>query len=401
MLHARLSAVLFVALYLVGCTAHSTGQGPAPSIGNAWMEIDRKLFEENVRTLQARLSGTTQLCAVMKADAYGHGIALLMPSIVALNVPCVAIASNDEARTAREQGFSGRLIRVRTATPSEVEDALPFGLEELVGSLAHARIVSDIGGKHGRTIPLHLALDSRGMSRNGLAVHTAQGQTEALEILRLPHLKLAGLMTHFPVEEREDVLRVLATFKEGAGWLIENGHLDKSKLTLHSANSFATLEVPESHLDLVRVGGALYGDTLTKYPEFKWIMQFKSRVASVNSYPAGSTVSYDRTFTLKRDSKLANIPMGYSDGYGRVLSNRGHVLIRGQRCPIVGRVTMNTFMVDVTDIPEVQPGDEVVLFGKQGASEITREQLEQLAGTILVEMYTAWGNTNPRILKPE
>ena len=123
MSHARLFVVLFVSLYLVGCTAHSTGQRPEPSIGNAWMEIDRKLFEENVRTLQARLPAATPLCAVMKADAYGHGIALLMPSIVALHVPCVAIASNDEARTAREQGFSGHLIRVRTATPAEVEAA--------------------------------------------------------------------------------------------------------------------------------------------------------------------------------------------------------------------------------------------------------------------------------------
>ncbi|HYI01326.1 alanine racemase C-terminal domain-containing protein, partial [Hyalangium sp.] len=197
------------------------------------------------------------------------------------------------------------------------------------------------------------------------------------------------------------VLRVLATFKEGAGWIIEKGHLDRSKLILHSANSFATLEVPESHLDMVRAGGALYGDTLSKYPEFKWIMEFKSRVSSVNSYPAGSSVGYDRKFTLQRDSRLANIPAGYSDGYGRVFSNRGYVLIRGKRCPVVGRVSMNTFMVDVTGSPEILPGDEVVLFGKQGAIEITREELEQLAGTILVEMYTAWGNANPRILKPE
>ncbi|HYH96908.1 alanine racemase, partial [Hyalangium sp.] len=209
MSNARTFVVLLVALSLLGCTTRST-RAPvsleevrtAPFKGNAWMEIDRTIFEDNVRTLQARLPGGTLLCAVMKADAYGHGLALLMPSLVALGVPCVAVASNDEARTTREKGFSGRLIRVRTATLEEVEDALPLEIEELVGNLEHAKRVSDLGKKHGRTLAMHLALDSRGMSRNGLAVHTAQGQADALELLRLPHLKLAGMMTHFPVEER-------------------------------------------------------------------------------------------------------------------------------------------------------------------------------------------------------
>jgi alanine racemase len=409
---ARLWLVLLVApLYLSSCRTASvlpSSDGSAtldaaglPQLtGNAWLEIDLEAFESNVRTLQGRLAGKSAICAVLKADAYGHGLHLLLPSLIKLGVPCVGITSNDEARLVRAKGFRGRLIRLRSATQDELEDGLRYELEELAGNLEYARHISDLGGKHSRTVPVHLALDAGGMSRNGVSLATEQGRRDALELLRLPHLRLVGIMTHFPVEEREDVLRVLATFKEQAAWVIEQGKLDRTKLTLHCANSFATLEVPESYLDMVRAGGVLYGDTVPKYTEYKRVLQFKSRVATVNSYPAGSTVGYDRTFVLQRDSKLANIPAGYSDGYRRVFSNKSHVLIRGQRYPIAGRVSMNTFMVDVTDNPSVQLDDEVVLFGKQGAEEITQAELEEQAGTILADLYTVWGSSNPRILKP-
>ena len=119
-----------------------------------------------------------------------------------------------------------------------------------------------------------------------------------------------------------------------------------------------------------------------------------------NPYPVGNTVAYDRTYTLKRDSRLANIPIGYSDGYRRVFSNKGQVLIRGHRCPVVGRVTMNTIMVDVTDFPDVQLSDEVVLFGKQGSDEITQAELEGIAGTLLIDMSTVWAQANPKFLTP-
>lgn len=412
MSYIRMTAALAASLFLLNCQVHS-GQPSSQALAspeagstqalssNAWLEIDRKAFEHNLRTVKGMIGDKTQLCAIMKADAYGHGIELLVPSIVATGTPCIAIASNDEARIAREKGFSGRLVRVRTATMYEVEDALRYELEELVGNLTHAKLVADIGKKHARNISIHLDLNAKGISRNGLEVSTAQGQSDVLEILRLPSLKIVGLMTQFPVEDRDDVLRGLAVFKDQTDWVIQNGKLDRSKLTLHSANSFSTLEVPESRLDMVRPGGVLYGEAPAKYPEFKRVMQFKTRVASVNNYPAGGTVGYDRTFTLKRDSRLANLPVGYSDGYNRRFSNQGHVLIRGQRYPVVGKVSMNTFMVDVTDNLEIQPGDEVVLFGKQGSSEITQAELEEKAGTLIDELCTSWGNANPRFPKPE
>jgi alanine racemase len=236
------------------------------------------------------------------------------------------------------------------------------------------------------------------MSRNGIELKTDAGKADALGLLRLPNLRIVGIMTHFPVEQVGDVRAGLATFNAESAWVIREGHLDRSKLLLHTANSFATLAVPESRLDLVRPGGALYGDTIPSHREYLPVLSFKSRVAAVNAYPKGNTVCYDRTYTLTRDSRLANIPVGYSDGYRRVFSDKAHVLIRGQRCPIVGRVTMNTIMVDVTDLANVRIGDEVVLFGKQGAAEIIPSELEDIAGTILVEVYGLWGRVNPRVL---
>ena len=367
---------------------------------NAWLEIDTKAFEQNIATLQSQLQGQSKICAVMKADAYGNGIALLMPSVIKMRVPCVAIASNEEARVVRASGYKGQVMRVRTATLHEIRDGMKYNMEELIGNPELAATVSDMARKQGKTVRYHLALNSAGMSRNGLDLSTEAGQQAALAITRLPNLKITGIMTHFPVEEKADVEKGLAAFKSETAWLIQTAKLDRSKLTLHTANSFTTLAVPEARMDMVRPGGLLYGDTIPEHTEYKKIMAFKTNVASINSYPKGNTVGYDRTFTLTRDSRLANLPMGYSDGYRRVFTNKGHVLIRGHRVPVVGKVSMNTTMVDVTDYPDISAGDEVVLYGSQNGAEITQSEVEDINGALLADLYTVWGNSNPRIAKP-
>ena len=368
---------------------------------NAWLEIDTKAFEQNIATLKSELQGQSKICAVMKADAYGNGIALLMPSVIKMRVPCVAIASNEEARVVRASGYKGQIMRVRTATLHEIRDGMKYNMEELIGNPELAATVSDIARKQGKTVRYHLALNSAGMSRNGLDLSTEAGQQAALAITRLPNLKITGIMTHFPVEEKADVEKGLAAFKSETAWLIQTAKLDRSKLTLHTANSFTTLAVPEARMDMVRPGGLLYGDTIPEHTEYKKIMAFKTNVASINSYPKGNTVGYDRTFTLTRDSRLANLPMGYSDGYRRVFTNKGHVLIRGHRVPVVGKVSMNTTMVDVTDYPDISAGDEVVLYGRQADAEITQSEIEDINGALLADLYTVWGNSNPRIAKPK
>ena len=366
---------------------------------NAWLEIDQAAFEHNIARIQKRVAGKSQVCAVMKADAYGTGIALLMPSVMRMGVDCVGVTSNEEARIAREHGFKGRLMRLRVASLGEVQDALPYHMDELVGNLDVAQQLDALAERSGQPLKVHLALNSAGMGRNGVEMGTPQGRADAVAMARLAHLEVVGIMTHFPLEEREDVLKGLARFKDQSAQLIEQAGLDRSKLLLHCANTFTTLEVPEGWLDMVRPGAALYGYPVGGHEEFQRVMQFKSQVAAVNRYPAGSGISYDHTFTLSRDSLVANIPAGYSDGYRRAFSNKASVLINGKRAPVIGKVTMNTLMVDVTDVPGVKPGDEVVLYGKQGGEEITQAELETINGALLADLYTIWGNSNPKVLK--
>ena len=245
--------------------ASDTRNGQEQTAANAWLEVDLTAFEHNIQTLKDRLGDKgPQICAIMKADAYGHGIDLLVPSVVKAGIPCIGIASNEEARVAREKGFEGRLMRVRAATPVEVEQALPYKLEELVGSLESAKGIADIAQRHNTNVSVHIGLNSAGMSRNGIDLRQNDAKADALAMLKLKGITPVGIMTHFPVEEKEDVKLGLAQFKLDYQWLIDAGKLDRSKLTIHAANSFATLEVPEAYFDMVRPGGMTFVATINR-----------------------------------------------------------------------------------------------------------------------------------------
>lgn len=363
---------------------------------NAWLDIDTTIFESNIRYAQNAVSDGTKICAIMKADAYGNGIENLIDSVISSGIPCVGITSNEEARVVRDKGFEGAIMRVRAASPDEIEAGLQYEMEELIGTVQQARIISRIAKRNNRNVSVHLALNSGGMGRNGLDMGTHQGKQRALDITKVGRLNIVGMMTHFPTEDLDQTRAGLESFKAETSWLIKNSELNREDITLHAANSYTTLMMPEAHLDMVRPGGLLYGDTTPLFPEYKRIFSFKSQVASVHKFEVGSTVGYDNTAVLERDSLLANLPMGYSDGYPRSLSNKGYVLIKGQRAKIVGKISMNTMMVDVTDIPGVKPNDEVVLFGKQGSDEITITETEENSGRILADLYTIWGVSNPK-----
>lgn len=374
----------------------SATQVAAPQ-ANAWVEINVQAFEQNIQTLQQQLQDKSQICAVMKADAYGHGIQLLMPGIIKLNVPCVGITSNAEAAMVRQSGYQGRILRLRAATDQEIQNAASLKMEELFGNYEQAQRISTWAKQQGVTVAYHLGLNAGGMDRNGLELNTEQGKQQGLNMTKLPNLKLVGIMTHYAVEDEKYVREHLAVFNQQTDWLIKKAKLKREALTLHTANSFATLTVPESHLDMVRAGGVIYGDSIPDRVEYKKLMTFKTQVATVNAYLKGTTVGYDQTYTLKRDSLLANLPMGYSDGYRRAFSNKAYVLIRGHKVPVVGRTSMNTTMVDVTDFPDIRASDEVVLFGQQGNETVKQSDLEDYNGALLADVYTMWGNSNPKI----
>ncbi|WP_253657108.1 alanine racemase [Vibrio sp. Y58_MX_L22] len=363
---------------------------------NAWLEINLGQFRDNIEQFKSHMDGKTKICAVMKADAYGNGIAGLMPTIIEQQIPCVAVASNAEAQTVRDSGFKGQLMRVRSADIGEIEAAIDLNVEELIGTAEQAKALSKLAEKAGKEIKAHLALNDGGMGRNGVDMTTEAGKKEALEIAQQAGVNIVGIMTHFPNYNADDVRQKLASFKDSSALLIKEANLKRDNILLHVANSYTALNVPEAQLDMVRPGGVLYGDLPTN-PEYPSIVSFKTRVASVHHLPKNSTVGYDSSYTTSKESLMANIPVGYSDGYPRKMGNTAEVLINGQRAKVAGVASMNTTMVDVTGIKDVEPGSEVVLFGSQQGKTISAAEMEKHAEVIFPELYTVWGSANPRV----
>lgn len=376
---------------------HISSENLVEPTSNAWFEINAQKFEQNLINLDKLLEGKSQICAILKGDAYGHGIKLVMPSIIKLNIPCIGITSNAEAAVAREVGYKGRIIRIRAATDEEIFNVASLNVEEVIGNLDQAKRISKWAKQNNYTLNYSLSINSGGMDRNELEMQSPVGKKDALEITKLPNLKIVGIMTHYAIEDVEYVRTRYTQFQEESAWLIKAAKLNREEITLHTANSFTTLKVPEARADMVRPGYILYGWAPDNTP-FTPIMSFKTRVAVVNTFLKGSTVGYGQTFELKRDSRLANLPIGYSDGYPSTLGNVGSVLIRGHKLPIVGKIMMNTVMVDVTDHPEIISGDEVVLLGEQNRNEIKISEIAQQTNKSMLKLWMDWSNSNPKKL---
>ena len=364
-----------------------------PSSARGRVEIDTAALAHNVSTIRAELGDAVGFCAVVKADAYGHGVDIVVPVLKAAGVKVIGVASNAEADRVRRCGFRGRLMRVRPATVEEISDGVALGIEEWIGGPAHAEVVRSVARRHRGRIAGHLSLNSTGLSRDGWDVGVAGGADAARALIADESVDVVGVCTHFPREDADDVRRGTAQF------LLESRSVAKgrSALTRHCATTYASLHVAESRLDMVRIGAGLYGDTSALDGALRPAMRVLSTVTAVNTYRRGSSVGYDGWHRLESDATLALIPLGYADGFHRSLSGRGEVLIRGARASIVDRIAMNGFLVDVTHIPGVAPGDQVVLFGRDGSERITSGDIERSHGHIAADLYPSWGQLLPRV----
>ncbi|WP_018772578.1 alanine racemase [Arthrobacter sp. 131MFCol6.1] len=367
----------------------------------SWLEIDAAAFESNVRNLLSMIDGRSLLCAVVKSQAYGHGADLLLPSLVRLGVPYVGVGSNEEAAIARRCGFEGRILRVRAAAPQEIKAGLRHDIEELVADPQSAWEMHKIAAEAGKVVRIHLDINSSGISRHSLDVSSALGRASAVAIVSHPGLRLAGIMTHFPQDDNSHIETALVRFQSQALALLQLTGVPREEVLLHCANSYAALNVRGSWLDMVRAGAVLYGDSEPASGQFRRCLAFKARIASINSYATGTKVGYGLTHTLDRDSRLASVTAGYGDGYRRALASQGGVLVRGRRAAIVDVGSMNSMVIDVTDIANVSPGDEVVLFGRQGSAEIAPAELEAANSAILADLYTVWAQGNRVLVNNE
>ncbi len=354
-----------------------------------WAEIDLDAIADNLRLLKRHVGPAVELMAVVKANAYGHGAGPVSRVALEAGASRLAVHRLVEGIELRRAGIQAPVLLMGYTPPDGAHLVAEHKLTPSVITLEFAQALSVIATSHGVSVPVHVKVDS-GMSRYGLMPE------EVLEFVRLiqslPGIRLEGLFTHFATADSADqshARQQLQVFQEVLTTLRQAGF---EIPLVHAANSAATMRLPEAHFNAVRPGIALYGlDPSTEWPppfEIRPALAFKSRVSRVRRLPAGAGVSYGFTHITQKPTLAALVPVGYGDGYHRVLSNRGTVLVRGQRAPIIGRVCMDQFVVDVSHIPGVAQDDEVVLVGAQGDERIRAEEVAALAGTINYEVTT-------------
>jgi len=364
-----------------------------------WAEVDLDAIAHNVRELKKHVGDRVQLMAVIKDDAYGHGTVPVARTVLQAGASMLAVARVPEGAQLRHGGVGAPVLLLGYSPVSAVASIVKHRLTPTVSTLELARALSAEVEKTGvDLLPVHVKVDT-GMGRFGILPHEVLGFLRTLQAL--PGLRLEGLYTHLSTADTTDrdyVLSQLAAFQAVLSEVREAGF--KIPLT-HAANSGATIYVQESHLDMVRPGLSLYGlqpsTELAPLLPLRPALSLHSRVGRVRTLAAGSSISYGRTFKTTRSTRVALVLLGYGDGYHRLLSNRGEVLIRGRRCPILGRVCMNQFVVDVTAVADVCLDDEVVLWGRQGESDISAEEVAAWAQTIVNEVLSSLQPRIPRV----
>lgn len=357
--------------------------------------INLRAYKNNVRVFRNLLPARTRLCAVVKADAYGHGLEAIAPAAIEAGADVLGFVDNWEAECIRALGIEAPILRLRPCLGDEADEAIAWDVHEIVGSFESAELLSALGRRTGRRIPIHLKVDV-GISRAGFSLPSQRDEIE--RSASLPGLRVVGVMTHFPCaddENSEITLTQLADFNQ----ILESlkDHLP-DECVLHAANSAAITRFPAAALDMARVGIFLYG--LRASPDMPMprgvepVMSWTTRVALVREVPAGATVGYGMTHRMSESGRIATLPLGYADGYLRSYSNQTSVLIRGNRCPVIGRVSMNMITVDVGHVADIQAGDEVVLLGSQADERIEAHELARYADSIDYEIVSLVGKTN-------
>jgi alanine racemase len=346
-----------------------------------WVEVDLDALRHNVAAIRRRVGPNAKLMAVVKAYAYGHGLAQVGSTLMQCGVDAFAVANLPEALLLRQIGGTGwPILLFGSALPFEVPKMVEQSITPTISTLDEAHLFEEEARQHGKTVDVHVEVDT-GMGRVGFWHEDAA--KNILQVVGLPHLRIAGLYTHFPSadENLDETRRELALFQKATRKLASEG---VNIPLLHTANSAALLRLPKSHLTMVRPGLLLYGICPTKASpgEFRPVLSFKARVAYVKVIAAGRTVSYGQTFKARKPMRIATVTAGYADGFSRHLSNKADVLIGGRRCPVVGRVTMDQIMVDVTRVPHVQCGNEVVFIGQQDGAIITAADIARWEDTI-------------------
>ncbi|MDE7476771.1 MAG: alanine racemase [Lachnospiraceae bacterium] len=372
----------------------------------AWAEIDLDALQFNIESIKKNIDEKTKIIAVIKTDGYGHGaehIAKILEKEE--QVWGYAVATAEESFALRDGGIHKPILILGYTFPYSYERIINEKICSTVFTLEAAKELSDTAVKIGKTCRVHVKIDT-GMTRIGI-----HPDDEGLELIRqiseLPGLEMEGIFTHFARADEADKTKAYQQMTLFQEYVDRIERILKIRISMkHCSNSAGIAQMPEANMDAVRAGIILYGLWPSEEVradgriQLRPMLSLKSRVVYVKTVPQGQEISYGGTYTTTRDTRVATICIGYGDGYPRSLSNVGHVLIKGQQVPILGRVCMDQFMIDVTDVASpVRVGDQVTLIGKDKDACITMEELGAISGRFNYELACDIGKRIPRIYK--
>jgi len=356
-------------------------------LGLTWTEVNLDAIAQNVKNIKKLIGEKKELMAVVKGNAYGHDILEVSPVVLENGATRLAVARLEEAIFLRKAGITVPILVLGLPLKQQAEFLVSYDITPAVCEFEMIEKLSESAVQMNKMTKIHLKVDT-GMGRIGIFPDDVLRFIKRIKALK--NVEIEGIFTHFSVADEKDKVYTEEQFRKFIEILTI---LEKEGIKIpikHVGNSAALLDLPHMWLDMVRPGIAIYGlypskevkKTINLIPA----QQFKTKIVFIKELPLGESISYGRTYITKRRMRVASLPVGYADGYNRLLSNQGEVLVRGQRVPIIGRVCMDQCMIDVTNLTQVEIGDEVVLWGRQGEEMITVEEIAQKIRTINYEI---------------
>ena len=362
-----------------------------------WVEVDLNALKANFTALKKRLPSGTKTMVAVKANAYGHGLVPVSKKLVSCGADYLGVACVDEALILRQSGIKMPILNLGAFLKADVKAMVTWDISATVADWASAKLLDAGAAKLGRKAKVHVKVDT-GMGRIGCWHEEADDLI--IKLCALSHLDIEGMFTHFPVADSDESFTrsQIAMFCA----LVDKLQIQGVQIPLkHTANSMAVVGFKDAHFNLVRPGLAVYGmypsDDLMKAIDLKPVLSFKTKVVYLKEVSKGRSISYGRTHVTPKKTKIATLPVGYGDGYNRLLSNKGQVLIHGRLCPVVGVVCMDQTMVDVGHLKDVKVGDEVVLIGSQLGCSIRAEDIARTCHTIPYEVICWISPRVPRV----
>ncbi len=357
-------------------------------LGPTWTEVNLDAIAQNVRNIKKLIGEKKELMAVVKGNAYGHDVLEVSSVVLKNGASRLAVARLEEGIFLRKAGIVIPILILGLTLKQQAELLVSYNITPTVCEYEMIEKLSESAIKEDKVVKVHLKVDT-GMRRIGIFSHDILRFIKRVRDLK--NVEIEGIFTHFSVADEKDKAYTEKQFRKFMGVLTT---LEKEGIRIpikHVSNSATLLDLPHMWLDLVRPGISMYGlypsTEVQKTIKLIPAHSFKTRIVFLKELPMGESIGYGRTYTTnQRRTKVASLPLGYADGYNRLLSNQVEVLVRGRRFPIIGRICMDQTMIDVTNLPQVEIGDEVVLWGRQGEEEITVEEIAEKIGTINYEI---------------